>query len=244
VNLGSAAVLGGGPGGLYAARLLKLSQPDCRVDVYEQSPPELTFGFGVGLASRTQRNLQAADPASLAEIVDRAWSHEMAMTVAGREVRLPAGDLIAIGRSALLGILRRHAAAAGVRLHYGSRVTAAELQADLVIAADGVNSASREEYRDSFGAEVSTHDGLYLWCGTDFALPSAVFRPVETEFGFFTAHAYPYQADRSTFLIEAAAPAWRRAGFDLTTAQTAPDASDAHSDNANATSDRAAPPDT
>jgi anthraniloyl-CoA monooxygenase len=219
-------VLGGGPGGLYAARLLKLSQPDCRVDVYEQSPPELTFGFGVGLAGRTQRNLQAADPASLAEIADRAWSHEMAMTVGGRAVRLPAGDLIAIGRSALLDILRRHAVAAGVHLHYGSRLSAAELEADLVIAADGVNSASREEYRDSFGAGVSTHDGLYLWCGTDFALPAAVFRPAETEFGTFVAHAYPYQADRSTFLIETDAATWRRAGFDATTGQTPADASD------------------
>jgi anthraniloyl-CoA monooxygenase len=229
VNLRSAAVLGGGPGGLYVARLLKLSQPGCRVDVYEQSSPELTFGFGVGLAGRTQRNLQAADPDSLAEIVGRAWEHDMAMAVGDRTVRLPAGDMVAIGRSTLLGILRRHAAAAGVHLHYGSRVTAQELDADLVIAADGISSATREAHHGAFGAEVITHDGLYLWCGTDFALPSAIFRPVETEFGFFTTHAYPYQADRSTFLIEASADTWRLAGFDETTARTPLDASDEQS---------------
>jgi anthraniloyl-CoA monooxygenase len=229
VHLRSAAVLGGGPGGLYAARLLKLSQPDCRIDVYEQSPPELTFGFGVGLAGRTQRNLQAADPDSLADIVGHSWGHGMSMAVGEQVVRLPAGDLVAIGRSTLLAILRRHAAAAGVRLHYGSRVSAHELQADLVIAADGVSSVTREAQPAAFGARVSTHDGLYLWCGTDFALPSAVFRPVETEFGFFTAHAYPYQADRSTVLIEASADTWRRAGFDESTAQTPPDASDEES---------------
>jgi len=226
VKLRSAAVLGGGPGGLYAARLLKLSQPDCRVDVYEQSPPELTFGFGVGLAGRTQRNLRAADPESHADIVGRAWEHGMAMAVGDCEVRLPAGDLIAIGRSALLGILRRHAEAAGVHLHNGSRVSAAELDADLVIAADGVSSATREAHRAEFGARVSTHDGFYLWCGTDFALPTAIFRPVETEFGAFVTHAYPYQANRSTFLIEAGPETWQRAGFDATTAQTPPDASD------------------
>jgi anthraniloyl-CoA monooxygenase len=226
VKLRSAAVLGGGPGGLYAARLLKLSQPDCLIDVYEQSPPELTFGFGVGLASRTQRNLQAADQASLAEIVGHSWGHEMAMAVGDREVRLPGGDLVAIGRSTLLGILRRQAEAAGARLHYGRRVSAAELDAELVIAADGVSSATREANREAFGAQVSTQDSLYLWCGTDFALPSAVFRPVETEFGCFVTHAYPYQADRSTFLIETGRPTWCRAGFDATTAQTPPDASD------------------
>ena len=177
MNLRSAAVLGGGPGGLYAARLLKLSQPDCRVDVYEQSPPGLTFGFGVGLAGRTQRNLQAADPESHADIVGEAWGHEMAMAVGDHDARLPAGDLIAIGRSTLLGILRRHAEAAGVQLHYGSRVSAEELDADLVIAADGVSSATREAHGAEFGARVSTHDGFYLWCGTDFALPTAIFRP-------------------------------------------------------------------
>jgi len=226
VNLRSAAVLGGGPGGLYAARLLKLSQPDCRVDVYEQSQPGLTFGFGVGLASRTQRNLRAADADSHADIVGSAWEHEMAMAVGDREVRLPAGDLIAIGRSALLGILRRHAEAAGVRVRHGRRLSAGELDADLIIAADGVSSATREAHRAEFGARVSVHDGFYLWAGTDFALPAALFRPVETEFGFFVTHAYPYQADRSTFLIEADPETWRRSGFDATTEQTPPDASD------------------
>ena len=226
MNLRSAAVLGGGPGGLYAARLLKLSQPDCRVDVYEQSQPGLTFGFGVGLASRTQRNLRAADADSHADIVGSAWEHEMAMAVGDREVRLPAGDLIAIGRSALLGILRRHAEAAGVRVRHGRRPSAGELGADLIIAADGVSSATREAHRAEFGARVSVHDGFYLWAGTDFALPAAIFRPVETEFGSFVTHAYPYQADRSTFLIEADPETWRRSGFDATTEQTPPDASD------------------
>ncbi|GAA0274493.1 FAD-dependent monooxygenase [Cryptosporangium japonicum] len=226
MNLRSVAVLGGGPGGLYVARLLKLSRPGCSVTVYEQSPPGQTFGFGVGLATRTQRNLDAADPASFAEIVDNAWSHDMAMAVGEQKVTLPVGNLIAIGRSTLLDILRRHAEAAGVRIRSGARVSAGDLDADLVIAADGVNSATRSA---TFGPEVSTHRGLYLWAGTDFALPSAVFRPVTTEFGTFVAHAYPYRADRSTFLVETDEDTWRRAGFDVSTEQTPPDVSDEHS---------------
>ncbi|TQS45217.1 FAD-dependent monooxygenase [Cryptosporangium phraense] len=226
MKLRSVAVLGGGPGGLYVARLLKLSRPECQVDVYEQSPPEQTFGFGVGLASRTQRNLAAADPASLADIVGASYRHGMAMTVGDTTVRLPAGDLIAIGRSTLLEILRRHAEAAGVRVHYGSRIPTPR-GTDLVVAADGVSSATREA--GDFGARITTHRGLYLWCGTDFALPSAVFRPATTEFGTFVAHAYPYRADRSTFLIETDQDTWRRAGFDATTDDTPFDASDEHS---------------
>lgn len=225
----SVAVLGGGPGGLYVARLLKLRFPDCDVVLHEQSPPGSTFGFGVGLATRTQRNLDAADPGSFALILEAAWSHEMAMAVGERRVRLAGGDLIAIGRSRLLDILRGAAEAAGVRLQYGARAAVADLEAELVVAADGVSSATRERFGEQFGAQVTTHEGLYLWCGTEFALPTALFRPVETEFGTFVAHAYPYQADRSTFLIETDEETWRLAGFDRSTEQTPFDASDEHS---------------
>lgn len=220
MNLRSVAVLGGGPGGLYAARLLALHHPGCRVDLYEQSQPDQTFGFGVGLATRTQRNLAAADPPTLRAIVQASWTHEMAMAVGDHRVQIPVESLIAIGRSRLLDVLREHAQAAGVRLHYGDRVEATALDADLIIAADGVGSLTREAHRHAFGPRVDTHDSLYLWCGTDFALPSAVFAPVTTEFGTFVAHAYPYAADRSTFLVETDPTTWRRAGFDLSTERT------------------------
>jgi anthraniloyl-CoA monooxygenase len=233
VELRSVAVLGGGPGGLYVARLLKLQHPACRVDLYEQSPPSATFGFGVGLATRTQQNLQAADPASLADIVDHSWRHDLSMAVGDRRIQLPMGNLVAIGRSTLLGILRRHALDAGVEVHYGRRMDAADLVGDpaidLVIAADGINSATRRTADNLFGEQVSTHSGLYLWCGTDFALPSALFRAVATDVGTFVAHAYPYQADRSTFLIETDGPTWRRAGFDATTERTPAEDSDEES---------------
>lgn len=226
MKLRSVAVLGGGPGGLYVARLLKLRDPMCRVDVYEQSQPDRTFGFGVGLATRTQRNLRAADPSTLDDIVAHAWPHEMGMAVGDRKVMVPGDSLIAVGRATLLDVLHRHAVDAGVVMHHGDRVDVDQLDVDLVVAADGVSSGARERWADDFGARVTSHDGLYLWCGTDVALPSAVFRPVETEFGTFVAHAYPYQADRSTFLIETDEATWRRAGFDLTTERTPLDESD------------------
>lgn len=229
VKLRSVAVLGGGPGGLYAARLLKLRHPDARVDLYEQSPPERTFGFGVGLATRTQHNLESADPASLRDIVASSWSHDMSMVVRERRVQLPVDNLIAIGRSRLLDILRRHAKEAGVHLQYGDRVEVATLDADLILAADGVSSATRDTYAEAFDPRVELHEALYLWCGTDFALPSAVFTPMETEFGTFVAHGYPYAADRSTFLVETDPESWRRAGFDLTTKRSPFDATDEES---------------
>jgi anthraniloyl-CoA monooxygenase len=226
LRLRSVAVLGGGPGGLYTARLLKLRHPDCRVRVYEQSEPAQTFGFGVGLATRTQRNLEAADLETFEDILGHAWGHAMSMAVDGRRVALPIDNLVAIGRSTLLDVLREHASRAGVGMEYGARVAADDLDAELVVAADGVSSATREDRASVFGARVETHDSLYLWAGTDVALPSALFTPVLTEHGTFVAHAYPYAADRSTFLIETDEETWRRAGFDVTTDRTPYDADD------------------
>lgn len=221
MKLDNVAVLGGGPGGLYAARLLKMSHPDARVTVYEQGVPDKTFGFGVGLASRTQRNLRLADESSLNAIVAASHPHEMSMRVDGDEVRLAHGELLAVGRAKLLSVLQECAREVGVDLQFGQRREAAEFaDADLVIAADGINSATREANAEAFEPTIAWGDGLYLWCGTDFALPSAIFTPVTTEHGTFVAHAYPYSDDQSTFLIETDEETFRRAGFDRSTEAT------------------------
>ena len=214
MRLHRVAVLGGGPGGLYAARLLRLADPACAVDVYEQGQPDTTFGFGVGLAAGTQRNLRTADPVSLDAIIRHSHRHDMQLRVGDRIARMANDNLRAIGRTTLLTVLQSQATDAGVGLHFGDRRTVDELDADLVIAADGVNSATRETRQGQFGAQIDTGGGLYLWCGTDFALRSAVFAPVTTEHGTFVTHAYPYAADRSTFLIETDEQTWRRAGLD------------------------------
>jgi anthraniloyl-CoA monooxygenase len=220
------AVLGGGPGGLYAARLLRLADPGIEVVVHEQALPETTFGFGVALAARTQRNLDAADPDTLRELLAVSRPHDMRMQVAHDVARVPGGRLAGIARTELLAVLTRYAEKAGVQLRYGERVDAADLDADLVIAADGVSSATRTALADRLGARVDVGRGLYLWAGTEFALEHALFAPVTTEHGTFVTHAYPYSADRSTVLVEVDEDTWRRAGFDTTTEATAPDDSD------------------
>jgi anthraniloyl-CoA monooxygenase len=226
MHLDRVAVLGAGPAGLYAARLLKLGQPDCEVVVHEQGVPDETFGFGVGLAARTQRKLAEADPASLDEILANSWSHDMRMRVGGREAGMAVSNLVAIGRAELLAVLQRHAEEARVKLEFGARRTATELDADLVIAADGVGSATRSASPEAFGAEAEPGTAWYLWAGTDVALPHAIFAPERTEHGVFVTHAYPYATDRSTFLVETDETTWRQAGFETTTAGLGPDESD------------------
>jgi anthraniloyl-CoA monooxygenase len=209
------AVLGGGPGGLYVARLVKLANPACEVRVHEQGDPDTTFGFGVGLAAGTQQKLQAADPDTLHDLIAAGARHDMTMQVGGRVARVHNDRLIGVARTELLAVLQRHAEKAGVELEFGVRRMAEELDADLVVAADGAGSATREN--GSFGGRIEVGRRLYLWCGTEFALETAVFAPVETEFGTFVAHAYPYSGGRSTVLVETDEQTWRRAGFDATT---------------------------
>ncbi|MEU0791080.1 FAD-dependent monooxygenase [Amycolatopsis sp. NPDC005961] len=215
------AVLGGGPGGLYAARLLKLAFPSCEVAVHEQGEPDTTFGFGVGLAAGTQRKLAAADPDTLRDLVAAGCRHDMTLRVGGEVARVRNDRLVGVARTELLSILQRHAEKAGVELNFGSRRSAADLDADLVVAADGVGSATREQ--GSFGARIGTGRGLYLWCGAGFALDDALFEPVRTEHGVFVTHAYPYGTGHSTFLIETDEATWRRAGFDHEVEDTSSD---------------------
>ncbi|MBN9794403.1 oxidoreductase [Pseudonocardia sp. TMWB2A] len=223
------AVLGGGPGGLYVARLLKLAYPTCEVRVHEQGDPGTTFGFGVGLAAGTQRKLEAADPDTLRDIVAAGLPHDMTMQVGPHSARVRNDRLIGIARTDLLDVLRSHAEKAGVELEFGVRRTAEELDADVVVAADGVSSATREN--GPSGGRTEIGKGLYLWAATEFALDAAVFAPIETDHGTFVTHAYPYTSGRSTFLIETDEQTWRRAGFDVTTRSleapgTSSDASD------------------
>ncbi|MCO1659857.1 FAD-dependent monooxygenase [Pseudonocardia humida] len=222
MQLRRVAVLGGGPAGLYAARLLKLAQPRCEVVVHEQGERDTTFGFGVGLAAGTQRKLEAADADTLRDIRAAGRPHDMTMDVGGAVARVRNDNLIGIARTELLDVLQRHAEKAGVRLEHGVRPAADDLDADVVLAADGVGSATREA--GGFGASVELGRGLFLWCGAGFALDDAVFAPVDTEHGTFVTHAYPYADDRSTFLIETDEPTWRAACLD--TAVVEGDASD------------------
>jgi anthraniloyl-CoA monooxygenase len=123
-------------------------------------------------------------------------------------------------------VLRASAEQAGIRLHFGARRDVRAIDADLIVAADGAGSGTRETFAASFCPVIKTGAGLYLWCGTDFALPTALFTSVTTEHGTFVAHAYPYAPERSTFLVETDEITWRNAGFDITTEQVQPADSD------------------
>jgi anthraniloyl-CoA monooxygenase len=225
-------VIGGGPAGLFAARLIKERMPCASVRVSERSVPDDTFGFGVAFTARTLRAVAEAERATFDRLV--AASVPMPpqeMLIDGVSVRAKGtGGGIAIARSRLLAILLDEAVRADVEVDLGVERNLGDVRdADLVIAADGAGSKTRADLAGHVGGRVTPGRGVFMWLGCAARLPSNLFVPVRTEHGLFTIHGYPYAEELSTLGVEADVGTWRRAGMDTATERTPLTESDAFS---------------
>ncbi|WP_333736013.1 FAD-dependent monooxygenase [Streptomyces sp. IBSBF 2806] len=211
------AIIGAGPGGLYTAALVKRLRPGSEIDVWEVNAPDVTFGFGVVFSEGALGGIEAADP-SLFAALGAECAHWSRIDVhhRGRTSRNGGYRFSAIGRRALLALLRARCADLGVTVRHGTRAPDADELArtyDLVVAADGVNSASREARREEFGTETTRRGSRYLWLGTERAFTALTFAVAETDHGTLHAHAYPYAPGLSTFIAEVDDRVWEAAGF-------------------------------
>ncbi|WP_226358003.1 bifunctional salicylyl-CoA 5-hydroxylase/oxidoreductase [Pseudonocardia sp. ICBG601] len=213
----SIASVGGGPGGLFSAILLKKTDPSREVVVYERNRADDTFGFGVVFSEETLDNISAADPESLDRISAefRHWS-AIDVDVLGARERSDGHAFAALERKRLLGILGERAAELGVDVRYCTEAPDLDTlrrENDLVIAADGVNSRIREALSEEFRPSLDRRTAKYVWFATTRPFDCFTFQFVETEFGLFWAHIYPFDGERSTFIVETDSDTWERAGL-------------------------------
>jgi anthraniloyl-CoA monooxygenase len=225
------AVVGGGPGGLYLAALAKQLSPGHEITVWERNAADDTFGFGVVFSDETLGGIEHADPQIYAAM-EREFARWDDIDVHYRDRVITSGGhgFAAISRKRLLQILQQRCAGLGIGMYFRTEAPAPAVLAagyDLVVAADGANSATRAEFASAFGPAVESRRCKYIWLSTDLVFDAFKFYIVQTPYGVMQVHGYPYDATGSTFIVEMHEQVWAKAGFaGLASASLAPGESD------------------
>jgi len=210
-------VLGGGPGGLYAALLLRKAHPEWSVELVERNPSGATYGWGIVFSDRTLASFREADATSYREIVDRfvLWD-VIEVRHRGEAIRCGGNVFAGMSREVLLDVLQRRARELGVVLTFRTELgDPSRLDAyDLCIGADGANSFVRRSFASSFRPRVQLGRSKYAWFGTDQLFDAFTFIFRATEHGLFQAHVYPHIGAVATMVIECAESTWHAAGLD------------------------------
>jgi anthraniloyl-CoA monooxygenase len=228
------AVVGGGPGGLYFAALTRQLDPSHEITVWERNAEDDTFGFGVVFSDETLGGIEHADPA-IHEAMSRDFARwdDIDIHYRGHVITSGGHGFAAMSRRRLLQILQERCRELGVTLHFKTEAPAARELAmthDLVVCADGVNSAARADHAATFRPTLDVRRCKFMWLGTDLVFDAFKFYIVETPHGVMQIHGYPYDATGSTFIVEMNDEVWTRAGFAAFASRTfAPGESDLES---------------
>jgi anthraniloyl-CoA monooxygenase len=212
------AVVGGGPGGLYFAVLAKQLGPQHDITVWERNAADDTFGFGVVFSDETLGGIEHADPTIYEQMAaEFARWDDIDVHFKGTVITSGGHGFAAMSRKRLLQLLQRRCRDLGVTVHFRTEAPDVDDLAcghDLVVAADGLNSAVRSRYDDVFRPTLDVRACKYMWLGTSRVFDAFKFYVRQSPHGVMQIHGYPYDADGSTFIIEMNEAVWRRAGFD------------------------------
>jgi len=209
--------IGGGPGGLYFALLMKQRNPAHDITVVERNKPYDTFGWGVVFSDATMDNMRLWDKPT-ADDIQQAFNHwdDIELLFKGEVIRSGGHGFVGIGRKKLLNILQARCEQLGVKLVFEQEVDS-DLDfpdADLIIASDGINSKIRTLHADKFQPELAVRPNRFIWLGTKKQYDAFTFIFEKTEHGWFQAHIYKFDEETSTFIVECPEHVWLAHGLD------------------------------
>src|SRR5262245_10387816 len=209
--------IGGGPGGLYFAVLMKKADPRHDILVVERNRPDDTFGFGVVFSDATMAGIAEADSEAYREIARHLvhWD-DIEVNYQGERITSTGHGFSGMSRHTLLRVLREQACAAGVRVSFEHDVVDLDAfgDADLIVAADGANSVVRQLMRTRVQTRVDVRPNRFVWLGTTKPFPAFTFYFTRTAHGLWRIHAYQYSPGHSTFIVECREDTWKAAGMD------------------------------
>jgi anthraniloyl-CoA monooxygenase len=208
--------VGGGPGGLYFALLMKRAAPQHDISVVERNRPDDTFGFGVVFSDATMAGIAEADTEAFAAISNGLvhWD-DIAIHHSGETIISTGHGFSGMSRHTLLATLQQQAAAAGVRLEFERDIETLDqiADSDLIVGADGVNSTVRRLLGDRVETTIDHRPNRFVWLGTTKPFAEFTFYFKRNEHGLWRVHAYQYGPNRSTFIVECRDETWRAAGM-------------------------------
>lgn len=207
------AVIGGGPAGLYFALLAKKTWPANDITVYERNAADDTFGFGVVFSDETLDHFLARDPESYDAITSQfAYWDEIDFVLHGDTVRSTGHGFCGCGRVELLKILQNRCRDVGVEMKFSHDIKNIEdIDADLVVGADGINSQVRESFADKFRAQLDWRKNRFAWLGTTRPYDAFTFDFTTDDHGIWVLGAYQYKPGMSTWIVEAPEQTWANA---------------------------------
>ena len=210
-------VIGGGPAGLYFSLLMKKARPAHEVVVVERNRADDTFGWGVVFSNETLGHFRQADPESFARITEAfAYWDNIDTHFKGQVIRSGGHGFCGIARRRLLQILQERGQELGVELRFSTEVEDLDVvaEADVIVAADGINSRIRGAHAEVFKPTIEPGKARFIWLGTTRRFEAFTFLIRDTEHGLFQVHAYPFDQTTSTFIVETDPDTWQRAGLD------------------------------
>jgi anthraniloyl-CoA monooxygenase len=218
--------LGGGPAGLYFAISMKLRDPSHEVLVIERNKADDTFGWGVVLSDDALSNMVGNDKQSADAIRDSfVYWDDIAVHHKGQKTVSGGHGFAGVGRKKMLIILQARARELGVEMRFESEIGSAEdykNNYDLVVATDGISSSVRTEYKAHFKPDIDIRKCKFIWLGTKQKFNDAfTFIFEETEHGWVWIHAYQFDDETATVIVECLDETWDKFGFaDMSKEQT------------------------